>query len=476
MTDLAIYPRAASAGVLRVWLGVFDADALPNKIDWKLDGTTVLANVIKPMGPAHSHNARTFTGVFEFINEAAIAEEKRVGVTVSGGVKLERQVRAVPARITSDDWMRILLSSCYHQYEDRSGLTSLTYDNIPAAERPDLTLLMGDQVYLDLPTLKNFPDNEAKLARKFEAAYGTNWTASNGLTKILASAPSISCPDDHEYWNNFPHISPIIQNSWKEASRKRWRAAADQLFDAFQVPTPLSRGENLEIDIDPFSIIILDQRTQRQTDRTTTLGSNGLKQLEAWVDRLIREQKFGAVVTGQSLLDKPVGEFAGKVADWMLPNYEDYEAVVRALSKLADAGRTVLLLTGDVHWGRITKIRQAGRTRFIEIICSPTSLVTTIGADQKKQLGAGFRKFFLGEETRWPRHSKAPDAEAYFAPQVFGKIYKTETIYKHQGDQLATLALRKAANTMEAKVTYREIHETPQPAREIHLGLLRSGI
>lgn len=40
--------------------------------------------------------------------------------------------------------------------------------------------------------------------------------------------------------------------------------------------------------------------------------------------------------------------------------------MVRALKRLADAGQAVLLLTGDVHWGRITKIEEGGRARFYE--------------------------------------------------------------------------------------------------------------
>ena len=476
MNELVIHPRAAPAGKLRIWLGVFDANAPPGNVDWKLDGDEISANIVRRMAPAHSHGSKTYSGVFELTDSGATGKERRVNVTIQGSGSAELLMRSLPAKVSSRSWTRFLLASCYHQHEDRNGLASLTYDNIPAADRPDLTLLMGDQVYLDLPTLNNFPDDEAKLARKFEAAYRTNWTANNGLTRILSSAPTISCPDDHEYWNNFPHTSPIIQNSWKDESRLRWKNAADQLFDAFQVPAPASRGENFEIDIDPISIIVLDQRTQRQPDRSSTLGLNGLEQLDDWVDRVVGEEKFGAVITGQSLLDKPVGEFTGMVADWMLPNYGDYRAVVKSLARLADAGRPVFLLTGDVHWGRITKVKQAGRTRFIEIICSPTSLVTSVGADQTKRLGAGFRKFFLGEETRWPRHSEAPDAEPHFAPQVFGKIYKTETIYKHQGNQLAVLAVRKAANTLEAKVIYREIHTSPQPPKEVPLGLLRSGL
>ena len=332
---------------------------------------------------------------------------------------------------------------------------------------------MGDQVYLDLPTLNNYPDNEAKLADRFERYYRTNWTTNLGIEPLLKSAPSVFCPDDHEYWNNFPHRSPIIQNSWKQGSRQRWKNAADQLYDAYQCAAPAERGDSIEVEVDPLSILVLDQRSQRRDDRSATMTPDALQNLDDWVDRLIAANKIGAVVTGQSLLDRPVGKFKGAVADWMLPNYGDYERIVKSLSRLSEAGRPVLLLTGDVHWGRVTRIKEAGRTRFIEIVCSPSALVSTVGSDQLKSIGAGFRRFFKGEETRWPRHSSAPDAEPYFALQVFGKRYRTEVVYKHMGDQLAMLAFRKAANTLEAKVTYYEIHKRPENPTEVSLGFLK---
>lgn len=476
MPSLVLHPRAAPTGTLRVWMGMFDADAAPPNVAWTLDGVSVAAVPVRPLAPAHVHGSRSYTGVYELAVPALPRVQHRIVARAASSSSPELVVRSVPNSIPSSDWLRILLTSCYHQAEDSAGLAARTCQNIPSAEHPDLTLLMGDQVYLDLPTLRNFPDDEAQLAAQFEVDYRKNWDHDGGLAGILDSAPSVCCPDDHEYWNNFPHSSPIIQNSFSELGRKRWKSAADQAFDAFQVAAPAQRGDGVEVDIAPLSVIVLDQRSHRHDDCSATLTPAGLAQLNAWVDRLISERKFGAVVTGQSLLDKPVGNFEGKVADRMLSNYGDYGAVVGALERLAKAGRPVLLLTGDVHWGRITAIKQGGRTRFYEIVCSPSSLVSTIGADQLKTLGAGFTAFFGGEVNRWPRHTEAPTPEPYFAPQVFGKTYTTEVLHKQQGDQLATLALRRAAGALEAKVTYYEIHESPKrPVKTIPLGLLRDG-
>jgi hypothetical protein len=473
VSSLVLHPRAAPAGDLRVWIGVFDAGAVPPNVTWTLDGAPVAAVPVRPLTPAHRYVSRSFTGVFELTDKVEPGVPHRIVAHAAGSNPAELVVRSVPDAIPSGSWLRILLISCFHQVEDRGGLAVRTFQKIRPAERPDLTLLMGDQVYLDLPTLSDFPDDEAKLAAKFEANYRKNWDRGGGLAGILDAAPSICCPDDHEYWNNFPHSSPIIQNSWTSEGRDRWKSAADQAFDAFQVAAPAQRGHCVEIDIAPLSVIVLDQRSKRSDD--CTLTKQGLKQLHKWVDRLIAERKFGAVVTGQSLLDKPVGEFEGTVADWMLPNYRDFPDVVKELARLSEAGRPVLLLTGDVHWGRVTSINKGGRTRFYEIVCSPSALVTNVGSDQLSTLGAGIRAFFGGKPDPWPRHADAPDPEPYFAQPVFGKTYKTRTLHKQKGDQLATLALRQAAGGLEAKVTYYEIHQSPKRPVEISLPLLRDG-
>jgi hypothetical protein len=472
VTNLTLHVRAAPKEKIRVWLCTDSANNEAPLLEWKLNDEAVEPVILRPLSFSHKQGKALLNGMFEFSIAGSTAVFNTVEVK-SLGKTAELNFKTFPPSIVNEFWFRILLCSCFHQAEDRQALVSQTYLNIPASERQGLSLFMGDQVYLDLPTLNNYPDDESKLADRFEHYYRTNWTTSLGLDALLKAAPSVFCPDDHEYWNNFPHRSPVVQNSWKKESQKRWKNAADQLYDSFQCAAPAARGDNLEIDIDPLSIIVLDQRSLRNSDRSSTLGPNGIQQLNDWVDRLIKEKKFGAVVTGQSLLDKPVSEFSGAVADWMLANYGDYESIVESLGRLSDAGRPVLLLTGDVHWGRVTKIREAGRIKFIEIICSPASLVTTVGSDQLKNIGAGFRRFFKGEENRWPRHSSAPDAEPYFAQNVFGKRYQTETVYKHKGDQFAMLALRKAANTLEAKVTFYEIHKHPNKPREVALGLLR---
>ena len=459
MVSLVLYQRVAPSDRVRVWLGVFGGGA-SGELVWTLDDAAVAPHPIRPLQPAHQHGARCATGIFEI--EGVTAGRHRVRVREAGGAQAEIGVQAMPSEIPRDDWLRVLLISCYYRGEDGGHLAAVM-DGLPAADRPHFSFMMGDQVYLDLPTIGNFPDDEARLAAKFEQAYSLNWTERRGLTSVLRAAPSAGCPDDHEYWNNFPNAATVVPNSWSAGGRQRWRAASDALFDAFQQPAPAVRGQAVEFDIHPVSFLVLDQRSHRREDRTLAATPEALDRLDAWVDRLIAEGKHGVVVTGQSLLDEPAGEFEGRFVDRTLADYGDYPRLVRSLVRLADAGRPVVLLTGDVHWGRVTTIAEAGRTLFYEVICSPSSLVSFVGADQIRTIGGAIAGFFTGNRNRWPRHGDPATPSALFARDVLGarKLSNQRDEPGQKGDQVAMLYLRQSAGTIEMKVVYYEVHERP---------------
>lgn len=93
-------------------------------------------------------------------------------------------------------------------------------------------------MYLNLPTLRNFRGDTKWLAGKFESDYTANWRGPGGYSEILHAAPSASIPDDHEYWNNAPHNSPIVWQSNVEPSRNNWWTAARTMYEAFQLSRP----------------------------------------------------------------------------------------------------------------------------------------------------------------------------------------------------------------------------------------------
>ena len=95
------------------------------------------------------------------------------------------------------------------------------------------------------------------------------------------------------------------------------------------------------------------------------------------------------------------------VGDYELPDYGDFPEIVTSLRRLTDAGRPVLCLTGDVHWGRVATAQNVATSRmsFAEVISSPASLVSTVGVDQAKKVINVIGGLF-GKKNDWPRHSE----------------------------------------------------------------------
>jgi hypothetical protein len=365
----------------------------------------------------------------------------------------------------------VLLVSCFHQAEDRGGLAGIIVSQLKAAAKPHLTILAGDQVYLDLPTLQNFPDDQAWLAEKFENDYTLNWSGALGYKEVLSSAASVSSPDDHEFWNNYPHPSPFIGNSLTPGGQQHWREAALAMFEAFQRSYPAQVGEGVEIDVNPLYFFIADTRTGKDVNRGFTMTPQARAQLDAWVTRVINNGGFGVFVSGQSVFGTPAGRIGGAVGDYELANYGDYAEIVNILKRLVDAGRPALCLTGDVHWGRVGKTTdiRTGRLGFAEVISSPVSLVSTIGADQKNIAFNTIAGWFGGGNP-WPRHSDPAWLPPYLASDVLGSTFPSSWVHGQRGNHVVMLSFRQNGGGLELRIKYWPIHRDAQIGRPIDVG------
>jgi len=414
---------------------------------------------------------RAFTGVYEF---SGLQPDTLYTLAVqAGNQSATMETRTLPSAVPTefDRWLNVLLVSCFHQVEDRQGLAGIIVSQLQAVAKPHLTLLVGDQVYLDLPTLQDFPDDVVWLASKFEQDYTLNWRGPLGYTGVLAAAPSLSIPDDHEYWNNFPHPSPFVGNSLTPAGRDRWRQAAQAMYAGFQLPYPAQLGEPVRFEIAPLSFFVADTRSNRDPDRRFIMSDDAHHRMEQWVSDTIAQKQFGVFISGQSLFTKASGKIAGAVGDYALPNYDDYGRILLRLQRLADAGRPALCLTGDVHWGRVvtaTDIR-TGRTAFAEIISSPVSLVTTIGLDQVKEAGAILSDLF-GPRNPWPRHSDPEDPPAFLASEPLQGRFPCATLHRHKGNQAVLLGFRQHGSGIEVRITYWPITRDATVARPSVIG------
>jgi hypothetical protein len=463
--DLVLYPRVVPQDRLRVWLGVFAATTAPT-LHWLLNGTPVVPTALRPLasvrsdamlpsGVAPEELPRAFTGVYEF---PGLISDTLYTITVQAdNQNATLETRTLPSAVPTelDRWLNVLLVSCFHQAENRQGLAGIIVSQLQSVVKPHLTLLTGDQVYLDLPTLQDFPDDVAWLAAKFETDYTLNWRGPLGYTEVLAAAPSLAIPDDHEYWNNFPHPSPFVGNSLTPAGRDRWRQAAQAMYAGFQLPYPAQLGEPVRFEIAPLSFFVADTRSRRDAERHFTMSDEAYQQMDHWVDDTIAKKQFGVFISGQSLFTKAVGKIAGAVKDYALPNYDDYGRILLRLQKLADAGRPALCLTGDVHWGRVVTATdiQTGRTAFAEIISSPVSLVTTIGRDQVREGGA-FLSDLFGPRNPWPRHADPEEPPAFLASETLQGRFPCATRHRQKGDQVVVLSFRQHGSGIEVRIIY----------------------
>jgi hypothetical protein len=401
------------------------------------------------------------------------------GATTSAELRTKTLPLAVPDLL--DGTFNILLASCFYHAEDRGGQAGLIAGHLNTAARPDLTLLLGDQVYLDLPTLANFPSGAVALARKFEGDYRENWQGEAGYSQLLRLAPTISVPDDHEYWNNYPHPSPFIQNSWTQSGRDNWTSAAAALYKAFQFTYerdtyfhggPAKLGDASVIEIEPLSFFFADGRSLRDPGRATVLTARARQQLEQWVDEVIRKRQIALFVTGQSLLDPASGEWKGKAVDYFMPNYGDFSHITASLAKLAEARLPVILITGDVHWGRVAAIKDAhtGRESIFEIISSPTSLASSVGKDQLSAI----RDAIKGKTNAWPRHTPPAAVPEFLWFSGFGGRFSCSRAHEQVGNHVALLSFARSGAGVRLRTTYYPLHEDPflcqpQALREMSL-------
>jgi hypothetical protein len=426
--------------------------------------------------PAARATATIHTGIFE-LPVARPDTPLRVEVSARGE-SVRRTLWPLPTEITADAGspFNVLLMSCFHRLEDKGGKAGDALSRLKI--RPHLSVFAGDQVYLDLPTLKNFEDDLGWLANRFQEDYRANWFGvasapggtdgvGAGFPQMLALAPSAFLPDDHEFWNNYPAASAPVENSWTSPGRERWTRAAEAGIKGFQQCAACEFGEARTIVIEPLSILLLDTRSRRakasRNNDGDLLGAAGRLALARWVDGLLdRTDKnnfaFGMLVTGQSLFSPAAGDIKGTVADFEFPDYPaDYAFMVAQIERMSERGLPVLLATGDVHYGRALRADQSampGRMIF-EIISSPTSLVSTVFLDQAKEVWGSVRSRF-GNRDPWPRHS-----DAAMPPPRFGSAmqYTTSLLARTdgrpatmRGDQAFMLRFHRAGAGLDVEV------------------------
>ena len=413
-------PLAAPAGWLRIWVATLNPHTPRRPRIW-LDGEEVrlkdqqLAREFRRVDMKHG---RVFSGVVDLpCSSSDVAHRVCVEVMTRKGAlePVQLVTRTLPTQVPQpgapradggnqpwDAAFNVLLVSCYGA--DKDVQVSEVVRTIRRSTQVDLVLTVGDQVYLDQPLLKAeyhaFADRFMHgLNRFLEDKYWRNWSGDprlnprgrNGLADILQLAPVAAIPDDHEYWNNYPGPSPLATpaSMWSSI-RTAWSSAAKALYDSYQLAEDLSY--DYRVDVDPLSFWMMDNRTFREEDRGFTLQQpappflGGLDKFNQWIDDVIKRRLVPVLVTGPSIVQDEVGKWTGRLTDYNFVNFRDYPDIVNQLLRAAAADLPVLLLTGDVHYGRVVRIdasagggAAAYGDRWIhEVISSPAALVNPL--------------------------------------------------------------------------------------------------
>jgi hypothetical protein len=271
---------------------------------------------------------------------------------------------------TGNGQFGIAFGSCFYEKED-NGKTALAYKKIhnsPDA-RPNIKLLLGDQVYLDLELSRWAPHrlSTQQIRELILRRYSQNWLS---LGSMLKRGGTWFLVDDHEIWDDYPFtstlpfVAPILTN---DDMRHTWELACKNAASSIQGAAGVFRHTS----VGNLSIGVLDTRFERTEGRFVAPD-----QLAALTDWLAKATGPTVLAMQQLMFRKqldhgPLGIGAGH----QLSSFEgQYAALANAI---IHAPHDVVLLTGDVHFGRVAQVeveREGQRNhKIIEIVSSPFS-------------------------------------------------------------------------------------------------------
>ncbi|HEU4888267.1 MAG TPA: alkaline phosphatase D family protein, partial [Thermoanaerobaculia bacterium] len=408
----------------------------------------------------NANTARTFVGIFEFVDPSPglqhVVDVQRADVNSERATISVRSIPAeVPQTTLSAKPLRILLVSCFHSVSDPRGMSVGRH----AAEfvrqhRPDLTFFLGDQVYVDLPVSQTPEGTEAAIAEDIERKYLANWIAPSqqpaqrGYYEVLSAAPAIFNADDHEYWNNYPHFSPQLKNTWRPGPLQAWSRAAERMWSAFQLHHGVEVGQPFVVnDIAPLSILFVDTRSMRKNG--VLFDARGTATINAW-SQALRDSpdRVGMFVTGQSIFDRKTR--TGTLLDKNLLDFPaQYDVLVNAV-KRATAKRPVLCITGDVHFGRVLTLQGTPTSgRLFEVISSPASLVDNPITNVQTALNPF-------DDPDWPKHEDAPGEDELHFNAFPGDQYVNT--HAQRGNHVTMLSLTRTGAAIHVEALYKPMH------------------
>jgi hypothetical protein len=279
---------------------------------------------------------------------------------------------------------------------------------ISAGERPEVKLLCGDQVYLDAPWQYwcSHVHSATELQTKFFDNYAATWSHTrtlSGFRELLKHGANYLLPDDHELWNNAPLPSFTAMDSWNPFGHAAWLKAAKELYEVFQGSDTVTT-----FSVPPVSFLLLDTRRNRASSTTRLMLDQDLDAVRQWVATL---QGPGILALGQPLFANTTG-WRGTFTDLTLPDFEQYADLVNVL---VTARHSLLVVSGDVHFGRVARATLPAGVDLVEVVASPQALVDPKAAGTWEEAPSPWPPPRLTRTLRTPVHTESHrTTEAHF--------------------------------------------------------------
>ncbi|MBB1346598.1 alkaline phosphatase D family protein [Pseudoalteromonas sp. SG45-2] len=260
---------------------------------------------------------------------------------------------------------KILFGSCGHQDK------KIPIFNAINKEKGDLFIFLGDNIYGDTNDMDVLTDKYQRLGAK------------PGFKTLKAQTPIIAMWDDHDYGQNdagkeYPHKEQsrqIMLNFWGEPANSARRTRSDGIYTSYMY------GENEQT----IQVIMPDLRWNRD-------ALNHVGELEYYTKRKLNNQGpyspsevKGASMLGEAEwqwleqeLKKPAAIKLIASSLQLLPDFtgweswanfpEDRNRLFALIKKHKVNG--VVIISGDTHWGEISKYQQNLDYPLIEMTSS----------------------------------------------------------------------------------------------------------
>ncbi|CAM2940403.1 alkaline phosphatase D family protein [Pseudoalteromonas distincta] len=260
---------------------------------------------------------------------------------------------------------KILFGSCGHQDKN------IPIFNAINKEQGDLFIFLGDNIYGDTNDMDVLADKYQRLGAKA------------GFKTLKAQTPIIAMWDDHDYGQNdagkeYPHKEQsrqIMLNFWDEPANSARRTRPDGIYTSYMY------GENEQT----IQVIMPDLRWNRD-------ALNHVGELEYYTKRKLNNQGpyrpskvKGASMLGEAQwqwleqeLKKPAAIKLIASSLQLLPDFtgweswanfpEDRNRLFALIKKHKVNG--VVIISGDTHWGEISKYQQNLDYPLIEMTSS----------------------------------------------------------------------------------------------------------